>query len=57
MTAAKKEDLRLLVTSGIFIGEFEQNPELVQVSLPLIRMPTMPSMKSSRPLEKRLTLY
>ena len=33
MTAAKKEDLRLLVASGIFVGEFEQNQDLVQVVL------------------------
>lgn len=57
MTAAKKEDLRLLITSGIFIGEFEQNPELVQVTLCLTRMPTMPSTKCSRSLAKKLTLY
>lgn len=31
MTAAKKEDLRILVAGGTFIGEFEQNQELVQV--------------------------
>lgn len=30
-TEAKKEDLKILVAGGFFIGEFEQNKDLVQV--------------------------
>lgn len=56
MTAAKKDELKLLVANGTFIGEFEQNPELVQVVPPVYRrMPTMPYLRFCSSLEKKRT--